>query len=390
MSHATLDRVLAGLVVAMAATGLLSLRMGSPDTAWLFTLHAVLGGSLLAAVIVKLRRSVPRAWRAGRYARLAFAGLVSLGVIAALSGGFLWVASGELLSVGSWTVLTLHAWVGLALVPLVVLHLLPRRWRLLRPNRSALVRQAGRGRPLSRRSVLAAGGLALAGVAAFGVTSALDIWRGGVRRFTGSRWLPAGGVPPATTFFGEGTPSIDRDAWRLTVTGPTFARRWSLAELQALGETEIAAVLDCTSGWAIETGWRGVPLSAVLGARTTAAASESITVRSVTGWSTVLGQDDIPRAFLATGVAGVDLPAANGAPCRLVVPDRRGLDWVKWVDEIRVGSRRSVPSEHRGAPRGTGRGEQHVQGRDDVTLTISPQAFRQSTGGPFRGLFVLP
>jgi DMSO/TMAO reductase YedYZ molybdopterin-dependent catalytic subunit len=31
--------------------------------------------------------------------------------------------------------------------------------------------------------------------------------------------------------------------------------------------------------------------------------------------------------LLATGVAGTDLPAGNGAPCRLVVPNRRGLDW---------------------------------------------------------------
>ena len=73
VSHATLDRVLAVLVVLMAATGLLSLRAGAADTAWVFTLHAVLGGSLLAATLVKLRRSIPKAtapvdgddWRSG-------------------------------------------------------------------------------------------------------------------------------------------------------------------------------------------------------------------------------------------------------------------------------------------------------------------------------------
>ncbi len=46
--------------------------------------------------------------------------------------------------------------------------------------------------------------------------------------------------------------------------------------------------------------------------------------------------EDARHAFLATGVGGVDLPPGNGAPCRLVMPDRRGLDWVKWVSEIRV------------------------------------------------------
>ncbi len=212
MSHATLDRVLAVLVVAMATTGLLSLRAGAADQAWVFTLHAVLGGSLLAATVVKLRRSALQGGRAGRWPRLALASLVSLGVVAALTGGFLWVASGELLTVGTWTVLTLHAWVGLLVVPLVALHLLPRRWRLLRPPPR---------HGISRRAVIAAGGLGLAGIGLFGLASLADRLRGGVRRFTGSRWLPTGGIPPVTTFFGEGTPSIDPDAWRLTVATPS-------------------------------------------------------------------------------------------------------------------------------------------------------------------------
>jgi DMSO/TMAO reductase YedYZ molybdopterin-dependent catalytic subunit len=57
-------------------------------------------------------------------------------------------------------------------------------------------------------------------------------------------------------------------------------------------------------------------------------------VRSVTGWSTVLDADEARLALLATAVSGAPLPLLNGAPCRLVVPGRRGLDWVKWVDEV--------------------------------------------------------
>jgi Oxidoreductase molybdopterin binding domain len=328
VSHATLDRVLAVLVVSMAATGLLSLRAGAADTAWVFTLHAVLGGSLLAATALKLRRSVPRAAKAGRWRRLALGSLVSLGVVAALTGGFLWVASGEMLTVGSWTILTLHAWVGLLVVPLVVVHLLPHRWRVLRlPPRNGV----------SRRTVLAGGGLALAGLGTFGLAAMADQMRGGVRRFTGSRWLPTGGIPPVTTFFGEGTPSIDAKAWRLTVRTRTSAHSWTLDALLALGETGIAAVLDCTSGWAIETGWRGVPLAVLLDASETSSSNDRVRVTSVTGWSADLTMDEARGAFLATGVGGVDLPAGNGAPCRLVLPDHRGLDWVKWVSEIRVG-----------------------------------------------------
>ncbi len=49
-----------------------------------------------------------------------------------------------------------------------------------------------------------------------------------------------------------------------------------------------------------------------------------------------LERDELDDAILATHVAGAPLPAANGAPCRLVAPDRRGLDWIKWVNAIEV------------------------------------------------------
>lgn len=335
MRAASLDRLLAVLVVTMAATGLLSLRAGSPSSGWLFVLHGLFAGALATAVTMKLRRSVGRAVTARRWARLVLGLLVSLGVIGALVGGYAWVASGELLSVGSWTVLTLHAWIGLAIVPLVAVHLLPRRWRLLRPRSGAALR-TGRAL-LSRRSFLLAGGLAAAGVAAFGTAALVERLRGGERRFTGSRWLAPGGIPPTTTFFGEPVPDLGAAPWRIAVTG-RVARpsAYDLAALAALGTRDLTAILDCTSGWVLETGWSGTPLAALLDASAVAAGASSIEIRAVTGWATTLSLAEARRCLLATHVAGTPLPRANGAPVRLVVPDRRGLDWVKWVAEVRV------------------------------------------------------
>jgi DMSO/TMAO reductase YedYZ molybdopterin-dependent catalytic subunit len=335
MTNATLDRLLAILVVAMAATGLASLRFGSPDGGWLFVLHGMLGGSLAAAVGLKLRRSLPAAIRRRSAVRLAVGLAVTLVAGAALVGGFAWVASGRLLEIGAWTVLTLHAWAGLVLVPIVVVHLLPRRWRLLRPAARSARRPAAR--PVARRSVLAAGGLLVAGGSLAVGAAVLDRLAGGERRFTGSRALPTGGIPPTTTFFGEPTPTVDIPAWRLAVSGRVDRPgAWTLEELGGFGATDLTAILDCTSGWWIETGWRGVPLGAVLAAASPSPAARRVTVRSVTGWSAVLPIDEASGCLLARHVAGLPLPVANGAPLRLVAPDRRGLDWVKWVDRIEV------------------------------------------------------
>ncbi len=332
MTSAALDRFLAVLLVAQLASGLLTLRAGFPATAPLFWLHGLIGGALLVAAVEKLRRSVGPAIRARRWRRLALGALLTLLVAAALAGGFTWVASGRIWSIGPWTILTLHIWAALAIVPIVLLHLLPRRWRLLRPR-------AIHGLPrISRRTLLATGGLLAIGAVAWGAANVLDVVRGGTRRFTGSRWLADGGIPPPTTFYGEGTPTIDADAWRLSVSG-RVARPLTLdrAALAALGEVDRDGVLDCTSGWVMRTTWRGTPLRSVLAAAGADPDATAVSIRSVTGWMVRLELVELDDALLATHVAGKPLPAANGAPLRLVAPRRRGLDWIKWVSQIEVG-----------------------------------------------------
>lgn len=329
MSSAALDRLLAVLLVTQMASGLLTLRAGVPATAPLFWLHGLVGGALLIAAVEKLRRSVGPAIRRRRWGRLTLGALLTLLVAAALAGGFTWVAGGRILSIGPWTILTLHVWAALAVIPIVLVHLVPRRFRLLRPP--------ARAPRFSRRTLLGTGALLLFGAAAWGAANLLDSLQGGGRRFTGSRWLPGGGIPPPTTFYGEGTPATDPVAWRLRITG-RVERTLSLdlPGLAAIGVEERDATLDCTSGWVMTTRWRGTPLASVLEAAGADPGAPYILVRSVSGWSVPLERDELEGCLLATHVAGTELPAPNGAPCRLVVPTRRGLDWIKWVTQIEV------------------------------------------------------
>lgn len=330
MSNAALDRLLALLVAIQLASGFLTLRSGVPATAPLFWVHGLIGGMLLVAAIEKLRRSVAPAIRRRRWGRLALGALLTLLVSAALAGGSAWVAGGRIWSIGPWTILTLHVWAAMGILPVLLAHLLPRRMRLLQP-RSVL---AG---PMRRRTFLAIGALGVLGALTWGTANLFDRLQGGDRSFTGSRWLPDGGIPPPTTFYGEGTPGIDLATWRLRVTGRvTSPLSLDLAQLARIGETDREAVLDCTSGWVMRTTWRGVPLRAVLERAGADANAAFVSVRSITGWVVPLEPDDLDDAMLAMQVGGRPLPAANGAPLRLVAPRRRGLDWVKWVTEIEV------------------------------------------------------
>jgi DMSO/TMAO reductase YedYZ molybdopterin-dependent catalytic subunit len=79
-----------------------------------------------------------------------------------------------------------------------------------------------------------------------------------------------------------------------------------------------------------------VPLAAVLDHVGVSATARRVEIRSVTGWATSLDLADARQTLLAWSIEGVPLPVANGAPLRLVAPNHRGLDWVKWVDTIRV------------------------------------------------------
>jgi len=57
---------------------------------------------------------------------------------------------------------------------------------------------------------------------------------------------------------------------------------------------------------------------------------------SVTGWRATLRASEIAGIVLAWTEGGAGLTPDHGAPVRLVAPDHRGLEWVKWVDRIEV------------------------------------------------------
>lgn len=311
---------LLGLVPLAALTGFGAFVVGGAGALPAAVLHGASALAVLALVPWKstvVRRGLQRA-RPGR------TGSVVLGVVVllALVTGLLHVA-GVLADGSPVTVLQAHVGAGIVAVVMTLAHARDRRVRARRSD-------------LSRRTVLRAGALALAGATGAGTVTVAGaaLASAGTRRPTGSFRLASTGVDavPATSWLLDTPPGLDAAQWRLTVVAGEVSPTWSLAELgsQGLLDDRVTAVLDCTGGWWTRQTWGGTRLTRLLPAGTTG----TVLVTSATGYSRRLPLTD--DLLLATSLGGAPLRVGHGAPARLVVPGRRGHHWVKWVERIEV------------------------------------------------------
>ena len=96
-------------------------------------------------------------------------------------------------------------------------------------------------------------------------------------------------------------------------------------------------MLDCTSGWAIETDWQGVPLVTVLRAAGVQGDGD-VVVRSTTGWATVVpaGEGGLPARGAVPGLTSCR--QRRSAPSRRARSPRARLGEV--VVRDRAGPRR--------------------------------------------------
>ncbi len=102
----------------------------------------------------------------------------------------------------------------------------------------------------------------------------------------------------------------------------------------------MVARLDCTGGWFADQNWDAVALDELLPSAATAT-GRGIMVTSSTGYRRLFPLADAAELLLAVGYDGRRLRRGHGAPVRLVAPNRRGPQWVKWVIEVSVVDRPS-------------------------------------------------
>lgn len=330
MSARATNTTLFLLVLAQLASGCGSFLVGAPSGRWVIWLHA-LGGLALTVLLAwkgrivlrSLRRRGPGLWAVPSLTLLAL-------LLLTLSTGLLWSTTG-LPPLAGYPAMTVHVVLALAMLPLFAPHV-RARWR--RPVWADIT---------GRRMLLRRGALALAGGAAWlateGSARALGL-SGAARRFTGSR-ADQSAAPngfPVTSWLFDSPGPVDRATWRLRVHG-MVARPLTLATSELGPAHETVAVIDCTGGWYAERRWQGVRLDDLLAAAGTRPGARSVVVRSLTGYGRRLPLAEARHALLATHVGDELLTHGHGAPLRLVVPNRRGYEWVKWVTEVEVSGR---------------------------------------------------
>jgi Oxidoreductase molybdopterin binding domain len=281
--------------------------------------HGVVG---LAIVALGPSKSViaRRGLRTRAPARTLPSAVLGVLVIAVIVTG-LGYSTGLVRSFGLVTAMQVHVAAALASIPLLLWHLVARpvRPRTTDLSRRALVRSG---------AILGASALAYGGLA--GLASAVRL-PGADRRFTGS-YEEASFDPermPVTQWLDDPVVELDPSEWSLSVSS-AGRRTWTLDELASFDD-RIRATLDCTGGWYSTQRWDGVLLSRLF---PDLGESESISVRSATGYSRRFPASDAEHLLLAVRLGGAALTPGQGAPARLVAPGRRGFWWVKWVTDI--------------------------------------------------------
>jgi DMSO/TMAO reductase YedYZ molybdopterin-dependent catalytic subunit len=328
------NTTLLALLGALTLTGLFGLVW--PWPVWMFEMHRMAAWAMVALIPWKAFiawRSLRRGFDA-RFNRsvvivvsLVLAGLA----LTVLTLGFAWTwrlgpAVGALWqSVISW-----HWYLALALLLPLAVHVW-RRWP--RPKRREFT---------SRRAALKLLGLGAAGVAGWAAAETVARARqdpGAPRRFTGSREAKSfsGLGYPTNNNIGDGQRVLDAATWRLVVTGAVEQPlTLDYAQTLALPAKEATATLDCTDGWYSTQVWRGVPLADLLAAARPKVGALAVVVTAASGYSAYFTLAEAQEILLATHVGGAVFDHGHGFPLRLVVPSRRGWQWVKWVVAVEL------------------------------------------------------
>ncbi|MFZ0088913.1 MAG: molybdopterin-dependent oxidoreductase [Solirubrobacteraceae bacterium] len=128
--------------------------------------------------------------------------------------------------------------------------------------------------------------------------------------------------------------------WRLHLAGDDgVSRDLSRQQLRRLPQHSYSLPIACREGWSTTQHWTGVrlrDLAAVVGTD----GSSDLNMQSLDGATASLASNQVAdeRSLLALRVNGVDLSPDHGFPARVIVPAATGVNRLKWIDSLQLGS----------------------------------------------------
>ncbi|MTD42965.1 molybdopterin-dependent oxidoreductase [Conexibacter sp. W3-3-2] len=151
------------------------------------------------------------------------------------------------------------------------------------------------------------------------------------------------GLPVNRSAAGAGVLDLIRDPeYRLTVTGAVERElSLTLAELQALPQHDADLAITCVEGWSAGATWSGVRVRELL-ELAGASPDAEVRVRSLQRRGSFRSSElNVPHAqhpdtLLALRIDGEELHPDHGFPCRLISPNRPGVQQTKWVTRLEV------------------------------------------------------
>lgn len=192
------------------------------------------------------------------------------------------------------------------------------------------------GAPVSRRTLLAATWTA-AGLAVLTTAGAAVPWMRRVSVFAVTTGDGPQGLPVNRTASSAGVlPAALDPGWVLTVVNGAREVRLSRQDLLALPQRVEVLPIACVEGWSASATWTGVRVADVL-ALVGAVPASDLLVSSL--------QDDKqdrlppqwsadPLSLFALRLNGEELGLDHGYPCRLIAPNRPGVEQTKWLSRV--------------------------------------------------------
>jgi DMSO/TMAO reductase YedYZ molybdopterin-dependent catalytic subunit len=140
----------------------------------------------------------------------------------------------------------------------------------------------------------------------------------------------------------EGTQYIDRNTYRLYVTGLVENKlNYSYNELLKLPAYSEVAYMPCVEGWGFTAKWTGFRVIDLLNIAGLKPNATYVVFFCSDGYSTGLPLDYLKanQTLMAYGINDVTLLPERGFPFQLVAVNKYGYKWAKWVIGIGVGDK---------------------------------------------------